>query len=123
MFGFGKKTKAKPRDFIIGTIANIIDHMLPKDGYEAFSDGYLFVSQDFTSVGWSGGPNPRGAIYSFRVGDIEGASVFLSDDMFGSRAGIERKMFVDMYCGMVHQFLLDNWDEYRKLDYIDRRLA
>jgi len=43
MFGFGKKKSSKKRDNVIGLIANIIDHILPEQGYDSFSSGYYFL--------------------------------------------------------------------------------
>ena len=132
MFGFGKKRNSTlvslvtpSRDNIIGSIANLIDQLLPKKGYKIFSTGYIFIGDilsDSLSVGWGPSDNQPHSVYFFCVKDVE-IHPMLMDDIFGKTTGIERTMIVDMYCAGVHKLLLENLPLYLSLKYSDRRLS
>ena len=122
MFGFGKKRTSKKRDNVIGFIANVIDHILPEKGYEKFSSGYIHISDEFGGAGWSSGSGPQLAIFAFKVSDIELHEI-LMDEIYGTQTDMHKTMTVDMYCSKVHQYLKENFKEYRDLDFLDKRLS
>ena len=122
MFGFGKKKSSKKRDNVIGLIANIIDHTLPEQGYDSFSSGYISINEGFAGAGWSSGSGSPLSAFSFKVSDIE-LQELLSDEIYGTQNDMHQTMTVDMYCGKVHEYLKENFKDYKDLDFLDPRLS
>jgi hypothetical protein len=122
MFGFGRKKSTKKRDNVIGLIASIIDQILPQEGYDSFSSGYIHINEGFEGAGWSSSPRPPLSAFSFKVTDIE-LHELLRDEIFSTQIGIHQTMTVDMYCGKVHEYLKANFKDYEKLDFLDARLS
>lgn len=123
MFGFGEKKSSRKRDDVIGLIASTIDSLLPDMGYDKFSEGYISIGEGFKSAGWSSGGYISNSIFKFKVTDIDSIHYLLKDELFAAKSGIERTYLVDMYCIKVHSYLLENFREYRELEYLDARLS
>lgn len=119
---FGKEKSSKKRDNVIGLIANVIDHILPEQGYEKFSSGYISISDEFGGAGWSSGSGSPLAMFEFKVSDVE-LHELLMDEIFGTQTDMHKTMTVDMYCSNVHKYLKENLSDYKDLDFLDERLS
>jgi hypothetical protein len=112
---------SKKRDNVIGLVTSIVDNILPEQGYEKFSSGYISIGEGFIGAGFMPVKlkMPR-TMFLIKLNEIP---QYESLKDVETKFGDEKLALIDYYCLGVHQYLLKNLNEYKELDYDDPRLS
>lgn len=128
MFGLFKKKPSYSRDYIIGSICNMIESAMDDSDIESFMSGKLVISNEVRSIGWIGSSavlrNGSSLLLDLHKTSSDEKMLLniMLKEVIGAQ-GFERTVATDMVAIALHNSLKQGSAQYVKLDYDDPRLS